>query len=169
MFQRYAHFTGQPYPVFSVDICSAPSVRAVVRVATSSQSIQVVEILPAEGEVSSLIPIALGLETARKKALHADRVTRWIGQLHDDSILCYNYQNASVWCFLVQIKAFGFFFNLSGIDQYVRKKKKEIASGSCSQMSSPWEWPTLDLVSSRATFNLSRLNRQLFSSSEPMH
>ena len=76
MFQRYAHFTGQPYPVFSVDICSAPSVRAVVRVATSSQSIQVAEILPAEGEVSSPIPIALGLETARKKALHADRVTR---------------------------------------------------------------------------------------------
>ena len=78
MFQRYAHFTGQPYPVFSVDICSAQSVRAVVRVATSSQSIliQVVEILPAEWEVSSPIPIALGLETARKKALHADRVTR---------------------------------------------------------------------------------------------
>ena len=76
MFQRYAHFTSQPYPVFSVDICSAPSVRTAVRVATPPQSIQLVEILPAEREVSSPIPIALGLETARKKALHADRVTR---------------------------------------------------------------------------------------------
>ena len=89
--------------------------RAVVRVATSSQSIQVVEILPAEWEVSSPIPIALGLETARKKALHADRVTRGIGQLHDDSILCYNYQNASVCCSLVQIKAFGFFLTSAGL------------------------------------------------------
>ena len=76
MFQRYAHFTGQPYPVFSVDICSASSVRTAVWVATPLQLIQLVEIWPAEREVSPLIPIALGLETARKKALHVDRVTR---------------------------------------------------------------------------------------------
>ena len=76
MFQRCAHLTGQPYPVFSVDICSASSVQTTVRVATPPQSIQPVEIWPAEREVSSPIPIALGLETARKKAPHADRVTR---------------------------------------------------------------------------------------------
>ena len=124
MFQRYAHFTRQPYPVFSVDICSAPSVQTAVRVATPPQSIQLVEILPAEWEVSSPIPIVLGLETARKKALHADRVTRCIGQLHDDAILSYNYQNASVCCFLVQIKASGFFLTSAGLTNMSERKKR---------------------------------------------
>ena len=76
MFQRYANFTGQAYPVFAVDICLASSVRTAVRIVTPLRLIQLVEIWPAEWEVSSPIPIALGLETARKKAPHVDRVTR---------------------------------------------------------------------------------------------
>ena len=76
MFQRCAHLTGQPYPVFSVDICSASSARTAVQVAIPPRLIQLVEIWPAEREVSSPMPVALGLETARKTALHVDRMTR---------------------------------------------------------------------------------------------
>ena len=47
MFQRCAHLTGQPYPVFSVDICSASSVRTAVQVAKPPRLIQLVEIWPA--------------------------------------------------------------------------------------------------------------------------
>ena len=76
MFQRCAHLTGQPYPVFSVDSCSTSSVRTVARLATPPRLIQLVEIWPAEREVTSPIPIALGLETAGKKTLRVDRMTR---------------------------------------------------------------------------------------------
>ena len=44
----------------------------------------------------------------------------------------YNYQNASVCCFLVQIKASYCSLILSGIDKCKYESKNEMNSGSCS-------------------------------------
>ena len=54
---------------------------------------------------------------------------------------CYRYQNASVSCFLVQIRAF-IVLNLAGITKFTYERKNEMNSGS-SEMTASCKWPNL--------------------------
>ena len=85
---------------------------------------------------------------AEGKRLHdGRRPTDWGGGAVPQKAICtiasfcYRYQNASVSCFLVQIRAF-VVLNLAGITKFTYERKNEMNSGS-GEMTALCKWPIL--------------------------